>query len=223
MYRKPPGTDLYEPLYAPWNDPEFRRVADVARPRTLVTPDRLYVLERLLRQTLALPGEVMECGVYRGGTAALLARLVEEAGADKRLYLFDTFAGMPAADAERDRHREGDFADTSLEAVRAFVGAAGRCDFRPGRIPETFAGLDALTLAFCHVDLDLYRAILDTCAFAWPRLAVGGAMVFDDYGFPSCPGAREAVDEFFADKDAFPLCLQTGQAIVYKTPAALGG
>jgi len=47
-------------------------------------------------------------------------------------------------------------------------------------------------------------------------LSVGGFIVFDDYGFPSCPGARAAVDEFFSGKSYFPLCLPTGQALVFK-------
>jgi len=46
----------------------------------------------------------------------------------------------------------------------------------------------------------------------------GGCMIFDDYGFPSCPGARRAVDEAFADKPEIPLCLPTGQCMVVKLP-----
>jgi O-methyltransferase len=57
---------------------------------------------------------------------------------------------------------------------------------------------------------------LDALEFIWPRLVSGGFIVFDDYGFPTCPGAREAVDEFFDAKDSIPLCLPTGQAIVFK-------
>jgi len=53
-------------------------------------------------------------------------------------------------------------------------------------------------------------------------VAHGGFIVCDDYGFPSCPGARAAVDEFFAGKTAFPLCLPTGQALVFKGEARQG-
>lgn len=68
-----------------------------------------------------------------------------------------------------------------------------------------------------HVDVDIYHAITACCQFIFPRLAAGGFMVFDDYGFPSCPGARLAVDQFFADKKVYPLVLSTGQAIVFKS------
>lgn len=212
----PVATSLYRPLYSPWHSDAFERYFGIARPRTLVSPDRCYVLERLLRQTLPVPGEVFECGVYRGGTAALLWALLNEAKSEKRLFLFDTFEGMPETDPVKDHHKRGDFSDTSLESVRAFVGGGERCIFKPGFIPATFDGLDDLSLSFCHIDVDIYRSIMDSLNFIWPRLSTGGVIVFDDYGFPSCPGAKEAVDEFFQNQQAVPLCLQTGQAIVFK-------
>jgi O-methyltransferase len=64
--------------------------------------------------------------------------------------------------------------------------------------------------------LDIYKSIVDSLNFIWPRLSSGGIIVFDDYGFPTCPGAREAVDDFFSGKSAIPLRLHTGQAIVFK-------
>jgi O-methyltransferase len=220
--RTPPAkkeTSLYRPLYSPWLSEEFAHAYAIAAPRTLVTIDRCYVLERLLRQTLRVPGEVFECGVYKGGTAALLASLLARNKSSRKLYLFDTFEGMPETDAQRDWHKKGDFADTSLEAVQSFVGEPGRCVFRKGFIPETFAGLEGLAISFCHVDVDIHKSIIDTLTFVWPRLSLGGVIVFDDYGFPTCPGARVAVDDFFRDKSAAPLCLQTGQAIVFKSVA----
>jgi O-methyltransferase len=60
--------------------------------------------------------------------------------------------------------------------------------------------------------------VLDCCHFIYPRLLAGGFMVFDDYGFPSCFGARQAVDEFFAGRPEVPLVLPTGQAVVFKAP-----
>lgn len=87
---------------------------------------------------------------------------------------------------------------------------------RKGFIPDTFRGLELARITFAHVDLDIYRSILDSLDFIWPRLTLGGFIVFDDYGFPSCPGARAAVDEFFASSACIPLCLPTGQAVVFK-------
>ncbi len=60
------------------------------------------------------------------------------------------------------------------------------------------------------------KSVLDCCTFIYPRLTKGGFLIFDDYGFPTCTGARQAVDTYFADKQAVPLILSTGQAIVFK-------
>jgi O-methyltransferase len=70
-------------------------------------------------------------------------------------------------------------------------------------------------LAFAHVDVDIYQSVLDCCRFIMPRMLRGGFVVFDDYGFPSCPGARQAVDGFFRDRPERPLMLPTGQAVVF--------
>lgn len=207
------------PGYHPWRDEggEFEEYYERARPRTLVSADRCYVLYRLLLQSLHVEGDVWECGVYAGGTAALLAGVLraQSPAPAKKLYLFDTFEGMPQTDAGRDLHARGDFANTSLESVQRFVGGEP-CVYRKGRIPETFAGLESARIAFAHIDVDIYHSVMDSLAFVWPRLARGGFVVLDDYGFPTCPGARAATDEFFAGRNALPLCLPTAQAVVFK-------
>lgn len=142
----------------------------------------------------------------------------ESEGAGVTLRLFDTFEGMPETDAERDYHHAGDFQNTSLEAVKKSVGEGDEVHFYQGFIPDTFSGLEDSKICFAHIDVDIYRSVLDGCRFVYERLVPSGVIVFDDYGFPSCPGARMAVDEFFADKPEVPLALHTGQAIVIKLP-----
>jgi O-methyltransferase len=83
-------------------------------------------------------------------------------------------------------------------------------------LPDTFSGLESHCIAFAHIDVDIYRSVIDSIKFIWPRLSPGGFVVFYDYGFPSCPGALRAVDEFFAQTPAHPFCLHTGQALVFK-------
>lgn len=215
-----PDGDLYQPLFSPWlGEGEFGRYYGLAAPRTLVSADRCHVLYQLLKQALHVDGDVWECGVYKGGTAAMMAAVMADAHSAKSLVLFDTFSGMPETDADKDRHLKGDFADTSVEAVTSYVGHAATCIVRKGFIPETFAGLESARIALAHIDVDIYRSIIDCLDFIWPRLSVGGLLVFDDYGFASCPGARAAVDEFFLAKACVPLCLPTGQAVVFKSVA----
>ena len=188
---------------------------------TLVTRDRLWVLKTAFEQTQSLSGEIWEAGVFQGGTALMLKQLIEASstsGTPADLRLFDTFQGMPETRDDLDLHREGDFADTSLDSVRSLVGREDWIHFHPGLVPETFVGLNDRSIRLAHVDLDIYEGILLTCEFVYPKLVPGGMMVFDDYGFWSCPGARLAVDQFFAEKPEQPLALPTGQAIVTKLP-----
>jgi O-methyltransferase len=214
-----PDAAYYAPFFSPWlGYGDFGALVDEVTPYTINSPDRLYVLHALARQALANGGEFWECGVYRGGSARMLRRTIESvADPAKRpvLRLFDSFEGMKETDGTRDLHRPGDFADTGADAVRRVVGDPPAVTLHPGWIPETFRGLESARIGFVHVDVDLYRSVLDVCEFVRPRMVPGSFMVFDDYGFPSCPGARQAVDEYFAGRTERPLALSTGQAIVF--------
>jgi O-methyltransferase len=208
----PPDHELYQPLFSPWQAQSFKSEFARIEKWTVVSLERSYVLHQLALQALRLGGDFWECGVYRGGTAMLLAKIVRENG--PKLRLFDTFEGMPDTDGGKDFHVKGDFSDTSMEAVRSRI-PGDFVRFHKGFMPETFAGLEDSRIAFAHIDVDIYKSIVDCCDFIFPRLLVGGFMIFDDYGFPSCPGARKAVDDFFRDRRAVPLVLDTGQAIVF--------
>ena len=210
-----PDADRYGMVYRPWLEPDFKALLSRIDQRTMVLPESCWHLKTRLSQSLAVDGAIYELGVYKGGTALLLRESLE--GSGRTLRLFDTFAGMErTAPSQGDRHQPGDFADTSLESVRAFVGDQPWIDYRPGWVPDTFAGIKDEAIAFAHIDLDLHDPILAACGFVYPRLSSGGAMVFDDYGGVSTAGARRAIDTFFMDKPEVPMILQTGQAVVIK-------
>lgn len=226
-----PDPDMYQPFargwatFAPWrNHPHIEAMRKQVREHgvlTLVDDDRAWTLINAFQHTRSLEGEVWETGVYQGGSASLLKLLIEEARAmtgknSTILRLFDSFEGLPHSDHELDLHHAGDFNDTGLEQVMQTVGTEDWIDFRKGWIPETFAGLEDARIRFAHIDVDLYQPILDSCEFIYPRLAPGAVMVFDDYGFPSCPGARAAIDEFFKDKPESPFILINGQCIAVR-------
>ena len=212
-----PDRDLYRPLFSPWlGQGDFSKHYAIAQPRTLVSADRCYVLWAILRQAIHIDGDIWECGVYKGGTAAMMAAVLRDTKSPKNLYLFDTFEGMPETDPQKDWHKQGEFSDTSVESVSSYIGCDGLCKIRKGYIPDSFQGLESALISFVHIDLDIYKSILNCLDFVWPRLSTGGFIIFDDYGFPTCPGARAAVDEFFETKTCVPLCLPTGQAIVFK-------
>ena len=217
-FKNIPDFEFYDPVFSPWKGySDFQRSCQLASSKSLVSNDRLYVLYALAKQCLNIVGEYWECGVYKGGTALLLSDLIKSSNAKKKLRLFDTFEGMPTTNPDKDLfHNKGDFSDTSIEAISGLFEKTDNVELHAGYIPDTFKNLDESKIAFAHVDVDIYKSVLDCCNFIYPRLQNGGVIVFDDYGFPSCPGARQAVDEFFKNKKEVPLVLSTGQAVVYK-------
>ena len=168
-----------------------------------------------------VPGACAELGVYRGE----FARLVNALFMDRRLYLFDTFAGFDPAELEHEK-RLGfhdptkDFKDTDVETVMAAMPHPEVCEVRKGRFPETTAGLDE---AFCFVsiDVDLFTPTLAGLRYFYPRLASGGYLMVHDYNnHENYPGPRAAVEEFClkgAEPIPFvPLCDLYGSVVLRK-------
>ncbi len=188
------GADCYRPMYLPWLEPTFLDLYDEISPHTVVSADRCYYLATIARQVSAVEGAFAEAGAYRGGTGRLIRGEIERSGAQRAFFVFDSFEGMKTVDPKMDRHRRGDFADTSLEAVRRVIGEDPWIQYRKGWIPETFRGLEDQRFAFAHIDVDLYMSVRDCCDFIYPRLNPGGAMVFDGgemaFGVDGTPAAR---------------------------------
>ncbi len=181
---------------------------------------RLYALVLNVRAVLeaGVPGDLAELGVYRGNTAAVLAHYARAAG--RELLLFDTFAGFDRRDFDGvDRNRSMEFGDTSLEAVRGFVGT-DRTRFFPGRFPESVpTALETARFSVVHLDCDLYAPIKAGMEFFFPRLSPGGLMIVHDYSNPSWRGVKQAVDEVLADRAERPILLpdKAGTAMIRKT------
>jgi O-methyltransferase len=214
-----PDAALYQPLYSPWlGEAEFECVYAPASELTLVSRDRCFVLYKTLLQALSIDGAIVECGVYRGGTALLAARVLAGRRATRELHLFDSFEGMPPDTDDSERFRPGDLDEATEAGVRQAVAPYPFARIHPGFIPATFEGLELPSIAWAHVDVDLYQSVRDAIEFIYPRLSAGGFLLFDDYGFPSCAASRRAVDAYFADKPEVPLCLPTGQCLVVRVP-----
>jgi O-methyltransferase len=192
-------------------DAQFNRIMQTIQ-HTLVDLTRCYMLYQMARQTARTAGEVAEVGVYKGGTARLLALALPH----KTVHLFDTFAGMPATNSDFDRHLAGEFSDTSLAAVQERLKDCRNARFYQGLFPATSGPIAQTKFSLVHVDADIYESVRACCEFFYSRLEKDAVMLFDDYGFPTCPGARKAVDEFFSDKPEVPFYLPTGQCLVVR-------
>jgi O-methyltransferase len=199
-------TDLWR------DDAAFVSLLTAAGEVSMLNPAKMYSLYQFARSVATLPGDAAELGVFRGGSARVLGSVLR----GRTLHLFDTFSGMPFHDPAKDYHLSGDFRDTSLASVQSFLQGLDGLVFHQGTFTETLPSVADRTFAFVHVDADLYASVRECCEFFYPRLTRGAILLFDDYGFVSCPGAREAVDEFFASRPEVPVYLLTGQCLVVK-------
>ena len=144
-----------------------------------------------------IPGALAECGVFQGHVSRFIHRLAP----NRRYLLFDTFAGFDPRDVEPGSGEDRRFRATSLEAVLKHIGDTRNLEARPGRVPETFAGLETERFAFVLLDMDVYPPTQAALQFFYPRLSPGAYLMVHDYHNEESNWAcRRAVDEFMADK-----------------------
>lgn len=207
--------------YSPWlDDAAFAAVYERIRDATLVDVYRCYELHALAVQMRRVPGDMVEVGVWRGGTAALLA----SAAPEKTLHLFDTFAGVAKADHDRDTlYAGGEHADTDPGVVtRLFAGLGLAATIRVGLFPDDTARFLPERIALAHIDVDTYGSARESFAAIWPRVPPNGIVVFDDYGFFGCEGVTQAVNEIRTEvAEALFVYNANGHGLVIK-PAAGG-
>ena len=196
-------------------DKELYRRVD---PYTMTTPPRVYALVRAVEYVVArgVPGAIVECGVWRGGSMMAAALTLLRLGVtDRALYLYDTFSGMPPpseVDTTRSGVRAADllaqededshiWAIASLPDARAAVSSVGypeqRIHFVEGLVEETLPAEAPEEIALLRLDTDWYSSTKHELEQLYPRLAPGGVLILDDYGH--WQGARQAVDEYFGD------------------------
>ena len=176
--------------------------------------DRKYFLRSVLQLTRPVPGDTAECGVYQGASSYLICAATR--GSGKTHHLFDSFAGLSAPGAADGEHwQTHDFATDeaiALERLAEFPNV----QLHKGWIPSAFHEVADLPFSFVHVDVDLYEPTHESVEFFYPRLNPGGILLCDDYGFGTCPGAKQAVDEFMADKPEPLIHVPTGQGFFIK-------
>jgi hypothetical protein len=172
--------------------------------------------------TAEVPGQVIECGSFRGATALLLALLGKMNGREQLILLLDTFNGIPDVTTYDKSRSPGEFLPSINQAdmIRRQASALGikeRIEVHQGLFSETFAVLEKrnLTFAFVHVDANIYSGTRDACQFTVPRTSVGGIVVFDDYNGVCDLGARLAIDEYFASSEV-KLVPLAGSSVFYR-------
>lgn len=202
---------------------EDRAIAERALPYTMTGAPRLLATIDAVRYCLAreVPGALVECGVWRGGSVLAMILTLQELSADDRdIYLYDTFEGMTqptAADVsdfdgaavtaweqagqENRRPWEGLFGSEVFneQAVRSLLLSTGypeaRLHFVRGPVEQTLPDAAPDSIALLRLDTDWYESTRHELLHLFPLLRPGGVLIIDDYGH--WHGARRAVDEYF--------------------------
>lgn len=203
------------------------------------TPWTLYQsIEYLVRNRI--PGDIVECGVWSGGSMLLAAHALLHFGdTSRRIWLYDTFAGMPKPEPidvrwdgepalptwekhERSGRRWG--YGGNVAHVREVVCSSGypaeQFMFVEGKVEETLTHTRPGAIALLRLDTDLFSSTYQELVQLYPLLAVGGVLLLDDYG--SFEGVRAATDQYFAeiDEPVFLARINAGVRVAVKTGRA---
>lgn len=177
---------------------------------TMVGRKRLDNLRACVETVLSdrVPGDLIEAGVWRGGSAIFIKGVLAGHGDTGRLlYVADSFQGLPPPDAERypadagDRHSTYDFLAVSRHEVeenfRRYRLLDDRVVFLEGWFKDSLHTIPSRRLSLVRIDGDMYESTMDALQALYPKLAPGGFCIVDDYGLRGC---RQAVDDFRADR-----------------------
>lgn len=162
-------------------------------------------LEKVLKNNV--DGDVVEMGCYEGTSALFEARLIELLAPEKRLWLYDSFEGLPEKTNE-DISETGElFIGGALRASKARLERNfHKANLEIPEIKKTwFFELDPEDLpgsiCFAFLDGDFYESIMDSLNLVWPKMSKGSVIVIDDYENNKLPGVKKAVDEWAVVRD----------------------
>ncbi|MFK5970339.1 MAG: TylF/MycF/NovP-related O-methyltransferase [Candidatus Marithrix sp.] len=176
--------------------------------------DRKYTLNELIKLTLDVEGDTVECGAFQGASSYLICENIKHT--EKQHHIFDSFEGLCEPEPKDGSWWKKGAFDTSDEIIKSNLNCFDNVHYYKSWIPTRFSEVENLSFSFVHIDVDLYQATKDSVDFFYEKISNGGIFLFDDYGFNTCPGAKLAIDEFFHDKQEKIILLPTGQSFVIK-------
>jgi len=229
-----PAPDLKFPF--DYDEPA-KNIIRAVKPFTMTSPEKLNALIYAVRHVVRheIPGDIVECGVWRGGSMLAVAKTLIEAGDTERdLHLYDTYEGM-SEPTEHDRRQDGRsaaemlgaaersapiWAYASLEDVQETMRTSGypaeRIHYYKGKVEDTIPADIPDRISVLRLDTDWYESTRHELTHLWPRLVPGGVLLIDDYGW--WEGARRAVDEWLAETGAPVLLLRMDEGRVAVKP-----
>jgi O-methyltransferase len=203
--------------YSPWlSDAAFLEIYELIRSHTLVDIYRCYELWCLAQQARTVTGDILEVGVWRGGTGVLLSKAVTNSG--KRVYLADTFTGVVKAGKNDTSYKGGEHADTSRHIVEDLILKTDvpNAELLVGIFPDDTGASVKNSLALMHVDVDVYESAKAVFRWAKSRLSDGAVVIVDDYGFHGCEGVTQLVNELRVSNEFLCFHNLNGHALLLK-------
>ena len=210
---------------------EFPEIWNLVRHRTMTGREKGFYLHQAVRYITAhqIPGAIVECGVWRGGSMLNVAHTLGRLGVtDRELFLFDTFSGMSepterdvhlgrraaaATILERQSRDSRTWAMASLDDVRDGFTSVDyppeRIHFVQGKVEDTIPEGAPEEIAILRLDTDWYESTKHELTHLYRRLAPGGVLIIDDYG--TWKGSKDATDEFLAETGEPLLFVRTGR------------
>jgi len=185
---------------------------------TMCDPGRIRSLVELSRYVNShrVEGDFVECGTYKGGTAAVLSRYM---GSERHLYLYDSFKGMPPT-SDKDGAEAAKWVGEcrgTVEDVREAMKLVSTDDSRytiiEGWFENTFREILPEKVAFLHCDADWYNSVTLVLDTFYPLISEGGCVVLDDFGY--WEGCREAFYDFCVRHNEKPLLERVGVSQAY--------
>ena len=193
------------------------KIIKKVNPFTLTSNERIHSLLQATKYVVdnSLPGDIVECGVWKGGSMMAVAyTLLKEKKQDRDLYLFDTYEGMSKptdldvsfegkkADTQFEENKKGedssDWCFASLDEVKQNVLKTGydseKIHFIKGKVENTLPKNAPKQIALLRLDTDWYESTKHELIHLFPKLVSGGVLILDDYGYWA--GAKKAVDEY---------------------------
>lgn len=173
---------------------------------------RFYSLQNIFRNIInnQIDGDIVECGVWKGHSAYILASMLENNKSNKYFHIFDSFEGGLSEKSEEDDNKLRKLSEAEIKK-ESIIFSSSKIQvvqtlknfefirYYEGWIPDKFHEIEDRKFCFIHIDVDLYKPTKDSLNFFYDKLEKGGAIVIDDYGLTQFPGSKLAVDEFLSN------------------------
>jgi len=169
----------------------------------------LALLEKCIKE--GLDGDVIECGVYKGGSSFQIAKKMKSLESNKTLFALDTFEGHPYDDVEdmpkelasqvykkkEPKKAKGLLKDVDLNEIKNHFAKENLDNtvFLKGLFEDSFKKISDKKFCFAHIDADFYLSVKQCIEFLKNRMIPNGIIVFDDYDDEDLPGCTKAIND----------------------------